>query len=109
MIEFTVGQKVVCVDAKGGFTNLLGEIRDTHELSEGAIYTIRTISTWDHGGHPVVVRLQEITERKVPVGCFSVDPDSDSPFLASRFRPLVERKTDISVFTKMLRDQEALV
>jgi hypothetical protein len=108
MIEFRVGQKVVCVDASGGFRNLT---RRDHGYTR--THRRRDLHDTDcrrrDDGDPAV-RLQEITERKVPLGCLiALDPDLDTPFLASRFRPLVERKTDISVFTKMLRDQEALV
>jgi hypothetical protein len=107
MIEFRVGQKVVCVDVSGLFETLRGEFVDSVDLTKGAVYTIRWLGIFE--GQPVV-RLREITERTVPSG-YLIAPgaDRDTPFLASRFRPLVERKTDISVFTKMLRDQEALV
>lgn len=80
-MAFRVGQKVVCVDAKR--TNN----RDIAELEERAVYTIR----WTNGPH---VRLMESTLRTVFGG--------DHPYGAHRFRPLVERKTDISVFEKML-------
>lgn len=96
-MTFKVRQKVVCINAKGGFINLCGEVIDSHELTEGAIYTIRSIGMFDG---VLAVRLQEITRRK---------PDNrwDLPFRADRFRPLVERKTDISIFTEMLLKVEA--
>lgn len=85
---FYVGQKVVCVDASemlndGGFR------RDAPMLSEGSIYTViatRSVGPF-HGVQVAEVRPSE---------------EHLWGFLASRFRPIVERKTDISIFTDML-------
>lgn len=97
-MAFYVGQKVVCVDAD--HTN----DRRTQELDEGRVYTVERVSG-DEAGYPAppvhlrgagtVVWLAEIKTRpavKNP-GC---------PFAASRFRPVVERKTDISELTAIL-------
>ena len=91
---FYVGQKVACVDADAVEGD--GRVR----LREGRIYTVRKIAT-----HSVrwfrlpkfkdehrVVWLEEITDR----------PGDDTPYCVLRFRPVVERKTDISIFTAML-------
>lgn len=71
---FHVGQKVVCVDA--------GIWR---KIANNVVYTIHSINA-DHG---LWLRLIEVD----PLG---------GGYLSSRFRPVVERKTDISIFTAML-------
>ncbi len=84
---FRIGQKVVCVDADidcgcGCSTN----------LSLGAIYTIKC-ARFDHGG------VQEIELQETePVGW-------SSGYASTRFRPVVERKTNIEIFKKMLVPQ----
>ena len=77
---FYVGQKVVCVD---------DEFVSQH-ISKGSVYTIYAIDP--DMGH---VQLAE------------VEPHVDAQgyhwyFYAPRFRPVAERKTDISVFTAFL-------
>lgn len=84
-MSFHVGQQVVCVNAAE--TNSW----NLRELVEGGIYTIR----WTDGPD---VRLVEQT--------FRTRFGLDSPFDAARFRPLVERKTSIAVFTEMLKRWE---
>ena len=75
---FRVGQKVVCVDAS----------RFEQYLDEGRVYTITSINA-----------------PYLRVDCRSANvtggPD-DYGYDASRFRPIVERKTDISIFKAML-------
>lgn len=95
MSDFTswyVGMKVVCVDGKsrpGYKYSVLPE--------QGAVYTVRSISThiWANKLAGVGVRLTEILR-----------PGSDTPWFAERFRPIQTRKTDISVFTDILRKAE---
>jgi hypothetical protein len=85
---FYVGQKVVCVDAF-----------DTNdwafqELFEGRIYTVIWVGSAisvKNGRSHCGVRVNGNFGRR-----------GDIPFLASRFRPLVEKKTDIAVFTALL-------
>jgi len=78
-MAFRVGQKVVCVDANP---------RNGHvsNLTEGAVYTVRAFGPSKDGSPGI--SLDEIYH--------------PFPFYQDRFRPVVERKTDISVFTKML-------
>lgn len=80
---FRVGQQVVCVDAsldyKGIKTNLI----------EKKVYVIEQVSS-DMFGTGLVV-----------AGAYSWHPSK--AYRATRFRPIVERKTDISIFTEMLR------
>ena len=101
-MSFHVGQKVVCVDAR--HTNA----DDVAELVVGAIYTIRWIGEHSGPSHwcgywapAICVRLEEV-RRETDWGRLAFD----IPFLASRFRPIQERKTDISVFTKLLAPKE---
>jgi hypothetical protein len=73
---FQVGQKVVCVDDKP-------RILPIHEIKKGEIYTI----SWFNPVFPDAVFIKE----GLPYS-----------FWADRFRPIVERKTDISIFKKLL-------
>lgn len=76
---FRVGQKVVCVDASGTF-----------HLEKGAIYSILSIEVADISGSPIL----QVDCRPDIFGCRG--------YYATRFRPLVSRKTDISIFTALL-------
>lgn len=93
-MAFRVGQKVVCVDADGDFL-------PSGQIEEGRVYTIREVglTVTDEGG----LRLVEV-DLSAPgyVGRHSRKPVRDNFYRASRFRPVVERKTDISIFTAML-------
>ncbi|MES2030886.1 MAG: CAP-Gly domain protein [Pseudomonadota bacterium] len=80
-MAFRVGQKVACVDASG--TNF----QNIPELTKGEIYTIR----WIGDG---LVKLVEPLLRN--------EHGSDEPLYARRFRPVVKRKTDISVLQALL-------
>lgn len=84
---FRVGQKVVCVDA-GPTDAGLPSI-----LTKDAVYTIASIKEFWGG---LGVRLIEIT---LP----DYAPRHVNAWKAERFRPVVERKTDISVFTQLLK------
>lgn len=89
MIDFHVGQKVVCVDAVG-CEDFDGRTR----IAEGEIYKIRRVgvrSIWYCiaflvWGRPLWVWLEGV--------------DRGNGYRATRFRPLIH--TDISVFTAML-------
>ena len=81
---FHVGQKVVCIDART-------PVGCTQELKPGGIYTIADISEyWDGIGIRLVEIKAEQTRRYIDA------------FRVERFRPIVEKKTDISVFTDIL-------
>jgi hypothetical protein len=88
-VMFRVGQKVICVNDVE-YPHAYG-LPGMDGLTKGHVYTVREVglSSWVDG-RPAV-RLAEI-----------VRPHDDVPFWAHRFRPLVERKTDISVFKKLL-------
>ena len=79
---FRVGQKVVCVDASGNASLV---------LREGNIY--------------VVIGPAEIKAAKdcVMIDCKPLNQlRGNRDWMASRFRPIIERKTDISIFKAML-------
>lgn len=95
---FHVGQKVVCI-FPGPWINSRGEsfIVDTPILN--TVYTIRGFL--DIKGIDLLgVYLNEITNPEIDCGLLYgwLEP----AWLHSNFRKIIERKTDISVFQKML-------
>lgn len=87
---FYSGQKVVCVDdgpSKHG---------DPCGLKKGEVYTV--LSTGRHHDGPYVT-LHEID----PVGLRYIG------FRASRFRPAVDKPTNILIFKRMLKPADELV
>ena len=85
---FFVGQKVVCIDAQSSG----GHPWFPCGLTEGHVYTVRGVGEYDciWLGRNLCMWLEEIVRGE------------DVPFHVRRFRPLVERKTDISCFTRIL-------
>jgi hypothetical protein len=92
-LMFYNGQKVVCVNA----VPLHKSAPDMDGLEEGRVYTIIDVTTWfsekvvEDNGLPIV-RLFEIKRTRDGYDNWRIG------FGVWRFRPLVERKTDISVF-----------
>lgn len=86
-----IGQKVVCVDA----SCIDSQKYYQPEIFVGAIYTIASFG--EHSDFPGEqgVHLVEIPLR-IPVG-------DREPFGAWRFRPIVEKKTDIGFAHEILR------
>jgi hypothetical protein len=93
MSNFRVGQKVVCV-ADYWTKDCYDGVRYP---TEGEVYTLRTVE-FDERHGCVFVHLEEI---KNPVLRYQGGM-LESSFDALAFRPLVERKTDISIFKAML-------
>ena len=92
-MAFYVGQKVVCVDTDN-YT--CGCYCPGNELIKGEVYTISglgLLSTGEPG-----CNVAELT------------PPLNYPFRfrQSRFRPIVSRPTDISIFTAMLGPKETV-
>lgn len=86
---FHIGQKVVCVDAATRHPDYPCDLR------KGAIYTIRGFND-GYSVPGIGVLLEEIQGRHWrPSG-------EERGYHPNRFRPVVERKTDISIFTRML-------
>lgn len=106
---FHAGQKIVCIDARG--TNSCGR----QELIEQRIYTVvwcgalsPAIFTYMRSRGllwcaPSYVRLFEFQRPVI------VQLGEELPFSAERFRPVVSRRTDISIFTEMLDRTRELV
>lgn len=97
-MTFLPGQPVVCVDASP-------TCRDgTRELRAGTIYHIAAVVptmccalAQKYSRHPVGPRVHLVEiKREVCNVC-----GNDTPFAASRFRPVVSRETDISELQKL--------
>jgi hypothetical protein len=87
-MTFRVGQKVVCVDAAPRRGRRW--VYDDPPV-EGRVYTIEGII--DFEGEPNLILIEQ-----------KRDPRSDyEGYRACRFRPVVERKTDISFAHEILR------
>jgi hypothetical protein len=100
---FRVGQKVVCINARGCKRGEFVTYPDGYKarssgdmggLTNGVVYTVETVG-FVHGAE--TVKLVEIN-REDPRGRGEPDPG----FHTSRFRPVVDLKTDISCFTRLL-------
>ena len=84
--HFVVGQKVCCI--KDEWESVLGN-GEIKGLSIGEVLTIRAMLSY---GGEVYLAFEEKL--------------SDHGFCHTGFRPVVERKTDISIFTDMLIEQK---
>lgn len=91
-MSFHVGQKAVCITDDWLHPSSPIAISKPHR---GGIYHVRAIDFCEIVGTNFL-RFEEIVNPIVPG--YRNEPD----FLADCFRPIVEKKTDISVFTAML-------
>lgn len=98
MSNFRVGQKVVCVSVPDF------RPEQPNKPILGGIYTVRSVAV-NHQGLPGI-RLEEIRN---PVGHFTGGFHDEPGFFAWRFRSVVDRKTDISVFKAMLKPSKTRV
>ena len=93
-MTFNVGQKVVCItdDWQHSMRHLVPNVP-----RKGSIYHVRgydrVVIAPDSVGHKYIW-LCEITNPRVGL--------TEPSFLAAHFRPVIERETDISIFTAML-------
>lgn len=94
---FRVGQKVVAIAKQ------VGGYGDEAEPIVGSVYTIRSIDL-DRAPtvYPIGLRLVEIVNKPRSYRGLNGDVFHEGSFGAHKFRPLVERKTDISIFKAML-------
>jgi hypothetical protein len=93
-----VGDNVVCVD--GAWSPRQRRAADRQGLplpEEGGIYTIRTIGVVIPGR--VHVRLEELIN---PILDYAFKGPIEQAFDHVMFRPVQPRKTDISIFTRLL-------
>jgi hypothetical protein len=105
-MNFRVGQKVICVNNE--WDNVWDRIRafffrpPPGNLVVGEIYTICNI-IWDEWNEDEQYTI-EVLECPHPANDYW-----EAGFDPKCFRPLVERKTDISIFRDMLIDNEKVV
>lgn len=99
-MSFRVGQKVVFV---GGGSDGCHVVPVKTKLEKGKQYTIREIDDvyTPYFGFPGI-RVEEIINNKVRW----VGGETEPCRTADEFRPIVEHKTDISIFTKMLTPKQ---
>lgn len=96
-MTFHVGQKVVCVDA----SNTPGARWHGGEApAEGHVYTVMGVRVSRKGVQ--VLQLREIERCEAVKAWVARNIGEFAGYDARRFRPVVERKTDISVFKAML-------
>jgi hypothetical protein len=102
--KFHVGQKVVCIDDDK--TPPAGHVVLSDMIFPviGKIYTVSEIRIGTVGNMPCIA-LAEIPFQLVEVLVDNEIRVGDVVFNASAFRPLVDRKTDISIFKAMLAPQ----
>lgn len=102
MSNFHVGQKVVFVDDSGiSDPKIVGNKYGFVFPVKGSVYTVRAIVTSDYTGK-VLLLLVEIDNREQAK---ATDWHKEPGVESDRFRPVIERKTDISIFTDMLKTQ----
>lgn len=91
MSNFRVGQKVVCIK-KDTWNN----IKHNETCPRfGEVLTVRCI---DHDFEGAWLRFEEIVNPLIEYSCGLCE----AHFRSDRFRPVIERKTDISIFQEML-------
>lgn len=97
-MNFHVGQKVVCIypnEIPGDPLTVHGW-QPSEALIRGATYTVRRVFVGPL--NRACVWLDEVERCFAARECFGPDVG----YAACRFRPLVEKKTDTSIFTRML-------
>jgi hypothetical protein len=97
MMAFRVGQKVINVKGSDGDA----KIRDAAASRpvRGEIVTIKTMNYWPHREKTLLTFVEHDNSHLIGVHDLSgFEPGFD----AECFRPVVERKTDISIFEAML-------
>lgn len=100
MCNLRVGMKVVCVDVPWP-ADISRHLSAGVSLPvPGQVYTIRWAGISEDDGN-LYVRLDEIVN---PVQKWPGYRAGEARFGSRRFRPVVTRKTDISIFTDMLTD-----
>lgn len=101
-MTFHIGQKVVCI------SDVTAHIQAYYPGSNyprlNSIYTIRHIGADRKGALLTFSELDNshFIGQTLHGFCFDMEPG----FGSEHFRPIVELKTDISVFTRMLTDQK---
>jgi hypothetical protein len=95
---FHVGQKVVCVSDDW---HLNGERHTFRGLPiVGDVFTIRAIVLNEFQGGVSGLRFAELVLSQHS----RFDGNGEGAFIATHFRPVTEKPTDISIFTRILDD-----
>lgn len=96
---FHVGQKVIRVsvpDSEGYGDPCVKGRSDLNLTEVGCIYTIRAVNVWSNW---TALRFAELdNSHLIPILRCRIEPG----FNSLGFRPIIERKTSIEVFTRML-------
>lgn len=102
--QFQVGQKVVCINDDRAPPEGHKVLTPMRLPEVGKVYTVRELIVGKIGGTPCIL-LEEIPDQNVEVLAHGVLRIGNIVFTAEAFRPVVERKTDISIFTALLNSQ----
>lgn len=98
-MTFRVGQKVVYIGCKRSIWHAVQRYFHPYEEPvKGRVYTVSNAYT---NGDDLLIEILEFPS--------PADGYWDAGFLAIAFRPIVERKTDISIFTKMLKQRSEVL
>lgn len=99
---FRVGQKVVCVRVPEKAICFL--LRNAKLPMVGGVYTIRDIVQFKN----CLLLFRELDNAHLANAEYQGGRiiDGEPGFRADCFRPLVERKTDISIFRRILKDAD---
>lgn len=95
-MTFHVGQKVVCIKAGSPGSEAAWTSVGARYVRLNGIYTIRAINVWGDGAK---LRFVELDNRHLEGVYSEIEPG----FRATHFRPIVDRKTDISFAHEILR------
>lgn len=103
-MTFRIGQKVVCVrNAPQGQEIKYSTVLQSKKLKIGSTYTIRDIDMRAVHLHGVAtVRLDEIVNETY----MSSVGEWETGYPETCFRPIVDKQTDISIFTAMLNTKK---
>lgn len=92
--DLRAGMKVICIDPTWGATGDFQRTYCPNLPTLGEVYTVRDIHVY-RAYDEAFIRLVEVVNP-------AVESPNEPVFMASKFRPLVTRSTDISIFTKLL-------
>lgn len=96
-LDWHVGMKVVAVGgAQDGPRQIKNAPADAQIPKLGCVYTIRQMNMWPDG---LTILLEELDNSHLIARGFGI---IEPGFNAAKFRPVQNRKTDISIFTQML-------
>lgn len=94
-MSFAIGQKVECIATFNNFELVAAFAMNLTLPKKGSIYHIRSVQSCDCGRNHTWVRLREIVNAVGVTG-------EENAFCSSMFVPVIEHKTSIEIFTRML-------